>query len=416
MTRRKRASTIVVMRIGMMADVYKPHISGVTNTIALNKHTLEQWGHKVFVFTLGNENHEDNELYVVRSPAIPLSDTGFSLGFRYSRVAQRKLASMDVVHVHHPFVSGRLAMRYCRPRRIPLVFTNHTRYDLYAQAYLPMVPEALSETFLQAYMPGFCAACDLVIAPSTGLLKVLRSFGVQTPIEVVPNGIDLAPFNAPPVERARADLGLKASDRLLIYVGRVGPEKNLAFLLRAFAGAQAAVDNLYLLIVGDGPEMDNLRDQAARAGISERVRFMGPAPYESVPGVLAIADAFVTASMTEVHPLSLVEAMASGLPAMGIESPGIEDTIHDGENGFLCRDDLPTFTARLVRLMLDDDLRRKLAAGAKASAAQYDVRRTAAVMQSHYEQLFEARQRQGARFDLRERLLELFRRGNAASQ
>ena len=105
------------MRIGMMVDMYKPHISGVTNYVSLNKRMLESRGHKVFVFTFGDEDYEDDELYVVRSPGVPLNvhDTGFHLSFRYSQPAQRKVKSMDVVHVHHPFLTGPLALRYCRP-------------------------------------------------------------------------------------------------------------------------------------------------------------------------------------------------------------------------------------------------------------------------------------------------------------
>ncbi|MBI2977222.1 MAG: glycosyltransferase [Chloroflexi bacterium] len=395
------------MRIGMLADVYKPHISGVTHYISQNKKALEQWRHKVYVFTLGNESFEDDELYIVRSPAIPLADTGYNLGFRYSRLAQRRLASMDVAHVHHPFISGQLAIRYCRRRNIPVVFTNHTRYDLYAQAYLPMMPGALSESFLQVYMPNFCAACDLVIAPSAGLVKVLRSFGVESPVEVIPNGIDLAPFQTVAEAHARAELGLADRDRVLIYVGRLAPEKNLTFLMRAFVGAQSAVEHLHLLLVGDGPEADNLRDRAALAGVGDRVHFLGAVPYEMVPGLLQLADAFVTASLTEVHPLSLIEALTAGLPALGIASPGIEDTIIDGANGFLCPNDIAAFTGKLTRLMLDDELRRRFAAGAAASAAQYDVRITAAALLACYERVIEARPRQPARPDLGQQLRDL---------
>nr|MBI2905675.1 glycosyltransferase [Chloroflexota bacterium] len=391
----------------MLADVYKPHISGVTHYISQNKKALEQWRHKVYVFTLGNESFEDDELYIVRSPAIPLADTGYNLGFRYSRLAQRRLASMDVAHVHHPFISGQLAIRYCRRRNIPVVFTNHTRYDLYAQAYLPMMPGALSESFLQVYMPNFCAACDLVIAPSAGLVKVLRSFGVESPVEVIPNGIDLAPFQTVAEAHARAELGLADRDRVLIYVGRLAPEKNLTFLMRAFVGAQSAVENLHLLLVGDGPEADNLRDRAALAGVGDRVHFLGAVPYETVPGLLKLADAFVTASLTEVHPLSLIEALTAGLPALGIASPGIEDTIIDGANGFLCPNDIAAFTGKLTRLMLDDELRRRFAAGAAASAAQYDVRITAAALLACYERVIEARPRQPARPDLGQQLRDL---------
>ena len=380
----------LAMRIGMLADTYKPYISGVTNCIALNKRMFEAWGHKVYVFTLGYEDYEDDELYVVRSPAIPLSDTGFSLSFRYSRIAQRKLASMDVAHVHHPFVSGQLAIRYCRSQGIPIVFTNHTRYDLYAQAYLPMVPGTLSETFLRAYMPNFCASCDLVIAPSAGLAKVLRSFGVEAAIEVVPNGIDLTPF-ATASPRLRSRLGLTETDRVLIYVGRMGPEKNLAFLLRAFTIVQTMVENLHLVMVGEGPELENLRDHAGRVGLRDRIHLVGGVPYAEVPGWLKMADAFATASTTEVHPLSAIEAVAAGLPLVGIASPGIEDTIRDGENGFLCPDDLKTFTGRLAQLMADEDLRRRMAGEAGAVARQFDIQRTARLMQTHYERVLESR-------------------------
>ncbi|MBI5829283.1 MAG: glycosyltransferase, partial [Chloroflexi bacterium] len=120
-----------------------------------------------------------------------------------------------------------------------------------------------------------------------------------------------------------------------------------------------------------------------------------------------LADAFVTASLTEVHPLSLIEALTAGLPALGIASPGIEDTIIDGANGFLCPNDIAAFTGKLTRLMLDDELRRRFAAGAAASAAQYDVRITAAALLACYERVIEARLRQPARPDLGQQLRDL---------
>ncbi|NCP15792.1 glycosyltransferase family 4 protein, partial [bacterium] len=220
------------MRIGMMTDVYKPHISGITNYIALNKRYLEQAGHEVFVFTFGDLEHEDDEPNIVRSPGLPLVDTGYYLSFRYSRQAKLLLQTMDLVHVHHPFLSGRLALRYCRPLRIPIVFTNHTRYDLYAQAYLPLLPEEISATFLQAYMPPFYDAVDLVISPSAGMADVLRQLGVTCHIEVVPNGVELQRFHQTSEPAQRTKIGFKPEDILLVYAGRLGPEKNLGFLVR----------------------------------------------------------------------------------------------------------------------------------------------------------------------------------------
>src|SRR5512140_1673789 len=182
------------MRIGMMADVYKPHVSGVTHYVELNKRYLEKAGHEVFIFTFGDQDFQDDEPRVIRSPGLPLVDTGYYLSFIYSLSAKKLLQTMDVVHVQHPFLSGRLALRYCRPLRIPTVFTNHTRYDLYAQTYLPVLPVEISDGLLQAYMPPFCQAMNLVISPSAGMGEVLRGMGVTTPIEIVPNGVQLQTF------------------------------------------------------------------------------------------------------------------------------------------------------------------------------------------------------------------------------
>ena len=99
------------MRIGMMADVYKPHVSGVTNYISLNKEYLENAGHEVFVFTFGDEDYHDEETNIIRSPGLPLVDTGYYLSLRHNQQAQKQLRKMDVVHVHHPFLSGNLTQR-----------------------------------------------------------------------------------------------------------------------------------------------------------------------------------------------------------------------------------------------------------------------------------------------------------------
>ena len=377
------------MRIGMMADVYKPYISGITNHIALTKRFLEAAGHEVFIFTFGDENYSDDESNVIRSPGLPLVDTGYYLNIRYNLLAQRLLRTMQVVHVHHPFLSGRLALRYCQPRNIPIVFTNHTRYDLYAHAYLPVLPEGLGETFLRTYLPSFCASCDLVIAPSHGMQNVLRRLGVTTNVEVVPNGVDISPMRGSVKLLNRADLGFSEDDIVLIFTGRLGPEKNLPFLLRAFAGAAKAYDNLGLMILGSGPERENLEDRVQYMGIADRVRFAGMIPYKELPRYLAAADAFVTASVTEVHPLSVIEAMATGLPILGIQSPGVGDIVEDGVSGLLCEEDVAVFTAKMVRLTTDYEMRAAMGAQARLLSDNYAIERTTKILLSQYQRLID---------------------------
>ena len=390
------------MRIGMMADAYKPHISGITNYIDLNKRYLERAGHDVFVFTFGDLDYQDGEARVIRSPGLPLQDTGYYLSFRYNRAAKRLLQSMDIIHVHHPFLSGRLALRYSRPLQIPIIFTNHTRYDLYAQAYLPMMPEEISDGLLKAYMPSFCEAVNLVVSPSAGMEKILRGLDVKSPIEVVPNGVELERYRK--IEPfPRADFGFHADDILFIYVGRLGPEKNLNFLLRAFNGVAQAFDHVRLLILGDGPARADIEALASDFGLAGRVRFEGMIPYERLPAYLSMCDAFVTASVTEVHPLSVIEGMASGLPVLGIRSPGVGDTVEDGVTGFLTDEDTAGFAVKMTRLVTEPGLRKKMGAAARQASSHYAIERTTQIMLKLYERLYhESRPRQrGLRFRVR---------------
>lgn len=391
------------MRFGMMADVYKPHVSGITNYISLNKQYLEKQGHEVFVFTFGDPSFDDGEPNVIRTPGLPLVDTGMYFNFRYSPKVKRLLQTMDIVHVHHPFTSGRLALRYCRPMRIPVVFTNHTRYDLYLQAYVPLLPEEVGESFLQAYMTSFCRSVDLVISPSAGMEKILRDLGVDAPIKVIPNGVDFQNYRQDIQPIQREGLGIGVDEILLVYVGRIAVEKNMAFLIHAFNGVVQSFDHIRLMIVGDGPEKGNLQEMTQNLGLTGKVIFTGLVPYEKIPAYLRMCDGFVTSSVSEVHPLSVIEAMAMGIPVLGINSPGIGDTIQDGVNGYLVNNDLAAFTAKLVKMVTDPETRRRLGSAAKETAETYDITRTTQLVLQEYQTLIQqaAGKRKGFQYRLR---------------
>ncbi len=396
------------MKIGMMVDSYKPYVSGITNYVDINKRYFELAGHEVFVFTFGDLDYDNGEKNVIRSRGVPLSDSGFYLSMRYSRAAKKLLQTMDVVHVQHPFLSGRLALRYCR--EIPIVYTNHTRYDLYAQAYLPMMPEEMSQGLLQAYMPSFCNAVDLVIAPSAGMKTILRQLNVNREIEVVPNGVDLQNFlTAQPL--ARESFGFKEDDLLLVYAGRIALEKNLPFLLRSFAGIAETLPNAQLLLLGSGVQMyeEEIRSLVGELNLSERVHLTGRIAYDQLPAYLAMCDIFVTASVTEVHPLSVIEAMGAGLPVMGIQSVGVGDTVQDGVTGFLSTHELASFTAKLTRLCLDASLRAQMRDSAREASSAYAIERVSTILLKQYENIVkESKPRKGDWSVRLRKLLESF--------
>ncbi len=370
----------------MVTACYKPVINGVTRMVVLYKEHLEAAGHEVTVFTLGEPDPAGEDPDVVRSRAIPLGDTGYYFSFRYSKAAQERLREMEIIHCHHLFMSVEMAHRY---GRCPIVYTNHTRYDLYTGAYTPL-PQPAADAIMRQLWPEFTDYCDVVITPSSRVRDVMRDFGVRRPIEVIPNGIDLDPFWDPPRPRTKADFDVPPEASLLIYTGRLASEKNLRELLSQFALAVEIVPDLHLLLLGTGPLAEKLPRQARELGVAGCVHLPGVVPYEEVGGVLAAGDAFVTASVSEVHPLSIIEAMAAGLPVAAVRSPGVSDTVEHGQTGFLVGA-VDGLAAAIVGLVDDEERRRRMGTAAREASKRYDIHHTVRRTVALYDRLREAR-------------------------
>lgn len=380
------------MRAGQFTDSYLPIVNGVSTFIHLFKQSLEKLEVEPCLFTFGHTRYADREPNVVRSPGWPLGKTGYHFALNHSRRAQALAETMDVLHTHHPFLSGALAARISRRQNKPLIFTNHTRYDHYSRYYLPFLPRRVALSLLGAWMRRFARACDLIIAVSAAAEAMLKSLHVCAPIAVIPNGIDLDRFaRVQPMQRS--DLALPPDGFLFMYVGRLGPEKNLERLLEAFGQARFAAPHITLAIVGDGPQASALRKRTQESGLSGSVRFVGARSIETIPSLLGAADAFVTASVTESHPMTVIEALAAGRPVLGFDVPGIRETVSDGVDGLLAQSDPQALGERMAQVALDRALCARLSAGARRSARQYDIGATTRRIVAHYERLIRERKR-----------------------
>lgn len=366
----------------MMVDVYFPYVSGVTHSVALCRRALEAAGHEVFVLTFGMPASSDDER-VLRSPGLPLrmryGATRLRVGFRHGRRVRRLLRSLDVLHVHHPFISGRLALRY-RRRDQPIVYTSHTRYDLHVAAHVPAWIGDRIQGVVATRVRRFCQRCDLVLAPTEQMRSRLAAWGVSSPIQVLSLGIDRRRFGAVASRRDGTD-PVRA-----IYVGRLGPEKNLRLLLDAFRVVAHRRPGFELMVAGDGPARASLVRYARAASVDGRVRFPGFVPYAEVPELLARADFFVTPSLSEVQPLSVMEAMGAGLPVLGLVSPGTAALVEDGSSGVLAPD-RRSFTVAMERLVDHAAWRRQLGIAAAAASSGYSVEVTASRLVTCYQRL-----------------------------
>ncbi len=380
------------MQIGFFADMYTPHVSGVTNYIRLYKREFERLGHEVHVLTYGNRDHEDDEPNVVRSSGLPWLRTGWNIPGPVSSEAERVMKHLDVAHAHHPFVSGRIARR-CHPRAA-LVFTNHTRYDIYSDTYAPFVPRGIRHSIVRNNLRGFYESCDAVLAPSPEIAEWIKSWiGYGKPV-TFRNVIDVAPFAEPAKPRRKTDFGFSEDDVVVVYLGRVSEEKNMGLLVDSFVRAAAQRPELALLVIGDGPSRVASQKRLAELGMEKRARFLGMTAYEQVPDIMAAGDMFATASVSESYPLVVMEAAAAGLPAVGVRSPGVGEVILDGETGLLTTEDARSFSGALARIAADAKLRATLSAQAREAAARHDIKPAAERMLGLYTAILEGRGRQ----------------------
>jgi len=367
------------MRIGLVTACYTPVVNGVVRMVALYKKYLEEVGHQVTVFTLGANDQQGYEEGVIRSPALPLGKTGYHLSTRYSSAAQDSLRQMDLLHCHHPVMGLELAHRY---GSCPVVFTNHTRYDLYLSAYSPLSAQ-VSESVMRRVWPAMAEFADVVIAPSKSIRELLLSMGVSTPVELIVNGIELNAFYAAAKLREEEKIHAKR----IIYVGRLSPEKNVLALMSEFIKAQQIDGRLHLTIVGDGPQRDRLEQLAYISGVKPFVTFTGELEYSQIPGELAKADLFATSSVSEVHPLTVIEAMATGLPVVANESPGISDIVEDGVTGLLGQDGEGALASRLLRLAKSPERTKRMGRAAAQASSHYRIQNTVVKTLELYQRL-----------------------------
>ena len=215
-------------------------------------------------------------------------------------------------------------------------------------------------------------------------------YGLTERVTAIPTGIDLAPYNAADGDAVRQEMGWE-DDTVLISVGRLAAEKNMAVLLEAAGNVMESYPQLRVVLVGDGPDKDKLMDLADDLGIAGRVEFTGSLPFERIPGLLKAADLFGFASVTETQGMVTMEALAAGLPVAAVEAAGTRDVVTDGVDGILTDND-PAALAEGIRSILEHPERaRTFREAAARKAESFDIDYLATRMVDVYRQAIEDR-------------------------
>lgn len=352
------------MNIGFFTDSYRPYTSGVVRSIETFTKELKQLGHQVFIFAPQYKDCE-KEPGVFRYVSVPSpTNQDFSLAIPISLRARplvRQL-KLDIIHVHSPFLMGRLGARLARSERVPLVYTYHTLYDKYVH-YVPFAQE-LSSKVVQKIATDFSNRCDLVIVPTSIIGDVIRQNGVRAPIENIPTGIETKDYKYGDPHWLRNTYNIPANHRILLFVGRIGQEKNIEFLIRCFNMVQQQLPETTLVLVGGGPQEQEIKELVVSLGIQEKVIFTGTLDKKLVINCYLGADLFVFASVTETQGLVIGEAKAAGLPVVAIDAFGVKEMVTHECSGYLTQLDEQEFTDRIITLLQDDHLYNKMSAAA----------------------------------------------------
>ncbi len=386
------------MRILIFTNAYKPLVSGVVTSISLFRYGLIRAGHDVHIIAPEHESHQDDEPYVFRFPSLDLPEKlnlSLVLPFKTTMAPTVRGIKPAVIHSQHPFVMGGLAAAFARDLGLPLVFTFHTRYDVYAQRYVPIAPK-LAGMVTDEIVRRYLEKCTHVIAPTPSVRDfILREYRPEVPVTVIPTPVCLEQYADLQPQRIRAQLRLQQAE-MLLYVGRLTGEKNLDFLLRAFADIAARRPRARLVLVGTGIHERNLKRLARKLGLKRKVIFVGAVPHQDVRHYAAAADLFVFTSLSDTQGLVLTESLAAGTPVVAVRAPGPLDVLADG-GGVLVSEDEEEFAQAVVNLLGDRARLRAMREEARRVAQRYSIHATVEQLLTVYEQAISDAARHGWR-------------------
>ncbi|AFY65157.1 glycosyltransferase family 1 protein [Geitlerinema sp. PCC 7407] len=371
------------MRIALFTETFLPKVDGIVTRLRHTVDYLQRLGDQVLVFAPEGGIREYRGAKIEGIPGFPLPlYPELKLAIPRPTIRQSlELFQPDLIHVVNPAVLGLAGLYYAKTLDIPLLASYHTHLPKYLQHYgLGML-----EGFLWELLKAGHNQAQLNLCTSSAMQEELSSHGIER-VKVWQRGVDTEMFRPQPANRAMRDRLTQGhpDDPLLLYVGRLGAEKEIDRIRPVLE----AIPNARLALVGDGPH----RQELMRFFAGTNTHFVGYLMGEELSTAYASADAFVFPSSTETLGLVLLEAMAAGCPVVAAGSGGITDIVEDGVNGFLFdpRDERGAIAAT-QRLLASTEIRETLRQNARREAERWGWEAATRQLQMFYRQVASSR-------------------------
>ncbi len=420
------------MKIVISTDIYYPMINGVAVFSRNLAAGLKKRGHKVMVlapsidgkfkvekdeeygFTVIrlksrkihvypdqiNKVPEAKDILGVKLPKVYYKN-GLNVSLNCYRTIKRVLDDFqpDIIHNQTPGPVALAVFRYAKKNDIPLVSTDHAYPDnLTQQLKLPRAAKKPINAMMNKYFVSFLKRSEYATMPTEQAVADLipqKRKPFKVPVEALSNGIDLSRFakgKANP--EIYEEYNIPKTKPIVLYVGRVDPEKSLDILMSAFIKAHEKVPDAHLVVVGDGTARPKLEAQIEKAGLSDHAHFLGRVIGDNLPQLYRTGTVFAITSKTETQSIVLMEAMASGLPCVAVDAGAIHELVKTNKNGYLCEaDDVNAVANGLVKILNDKDRRAKMSDESVKRAAKHDISHTLTRMEEIYQQVLDNRER-----------------------
>ena len=382
------------MKILITADCYTPTINGVVTSILNLETELRRLGHDVKILCPSENFHssESENVYRIGSVGVGRIYSGARAALRISQSHLQKLIDWkpDIIHSQSEFSSFIMAKRIAAEVNCPIVHTYHTVYENYTHYFSPSI--TLGRKAVIVMTKRILRHTKAVIAPSQKIERLLKDYGIEQPIKVIPTGLRLKKFSdeisVKIINEMKAKLGIPLKSRVLITVGRAAKEKNIDELIRYFK--RLDIENTVFVIIGGGPYLDALKDLAYAENISDKMIFTGAVEPENIAAYYRLGDIFLSASQSETQGLTYIEALASGLPAVCRRDDCLNDVITNGKNGGQYTD-FKEFSELIRTFLFNDELYKSMSENAVQTAQKYSAEKFAKDVETVYMEILEKR-------------------------
>jgi len=381
------------MKILFVSDSYYPHINGVYYFVCRLGPLLQEKGHEVAVIASSESMYSSQKkidgLDVYGLPSLPgliypdfRMPSRLLLKSRINRIIQS--FKPDIIHIQDHFLLGKVVIKVNKDLKIPIIGTNHFMPENFSAFVSGGNLKKRFENLLWKDFSRVFNQVNLVTTPTEFGARLIRP-KLKVDVKAISSGISLERFNPSGDTREIRKKYAIPDKPVLLYVGRMDPEKHIEEILKSVALAVKKTDFCFV-VVGKGTSKTALEKLTNQLGITNRVIFTGFVPDEELPYFYKLSRCFIIASIAELLSLVTLQAMASGLPIIAVNAGSLSELVKDKINGYLYKEgDIPAIVQHIEDIIVRDDLYRKMSEKSLEFVQQHDIYKTLGSFEKLYE-------------------------------